>query len=102
MRARELLQKPGIAIVEVRKGSTMFKTTIVVWLVLLVLALNAVAFVARIIDRCRLPHDLSITSEGTVPVAQTSQPAIEASTKTAETRIGTARSAPSVIAAARN
>jgi hypothetical protein len=29
----------------------MFRTTIVVWLVLLVLALNAVAFVTRFIER---------------------------------------------------
>jgi hypothetical protein len=37
----------------------MFKTTIVVWLVLLVLALTVVAFVTRIIEECRLPRDLS-------------------------------------------
>lgn len=33
---------------EVRKGSTMFRTIIVVRLVLLVLALNVVAFVTRV------------------------------------------------------
>jgi hypothetical protein len=37
----------------------MFKTTIVVWLVLLVLALTVVAFVTRIIEECRSPRDLS-------------------------------------------
>jgi hypothetical protein len=33
----------------------MLRTTIVVWLVLLVLALNVVAFVTRIAEKCRLP-----------------------------------------------
>jgi len=37
----------------------MFKTTIVVWLVLLVLPLTVVAFVTRIIEECRSPRDLS-------------------------------------------
>ena len=71
----ELLQRPGISLAEVRKGSTMFKTTIVVWLVLLVLAVNVVAFVTRIIEKYRRPHDLTKPSERTVSVPQTSQPA---------------------------
>jgi dolichyl-phosphate-mannose--protein O-mannosyl transferase len=66
----------GNGIAEARKGITMMETTIVVWLVVLVLALNVVAFVVRIIDRCRLTHNLSIPSEGSVSVAQTGQPAI--------------------------
>lgn len=33
----------------------MFTPTIVIWLVLLMLALNVVAFVTRIIEKCRLP-----------------------------------------------
>jgi hypothetical protein len=32
----------------------MLRTTIVIWLVLLVLALNVVAFVTRIAEKCRL------------------------------------------------
>jgi hypothetical protein len=60
MRAKELVQRPDIGMAQLRKGSTMFKTTIVVWLVLLVLAVTVVAFVTRIIEECRLPRDLSI------------------------------------------
>jgi hypothetical protein len=65
-----LLQRSGIDMPEVRKGSksTMFRTTIVVWLVLLVLALNVVAFVTRIIEKCRLPYDSSKPSERTASV----------------------------------
>jgi hypothetical protein len=33
----------------------MFRPTIVIWLVLLAVALNVVAFVTRIIEKCRLP-----------------------------------------------
>jgi hypothetical protein len=40
---------------EVRKGSTMFTPRMVIWLVLLMLALNVVAFVTRIIEKSRLP-----------------------------------------------
>ena len=61
---------------EVGKGSTLMNTTIVVWLVLVVLALNVVAFVARFIDRCRLAHGRSIASEGSICVAQTREPAM--------------------------
>jgi hypothetical protein len=32
----------------------MFRPTIVIWLVLLMVALNVVAFVTRIIEKCRL------------------------------------------------
>jgi hypothetical protein len=62
--------------IEVRKGSTMFKTTIVVWAVLLVLALNVVAFVTRIIDKYRLPHEVPKPSERIVSVVESSQRAI--------------------------
>ena len=62
--------------IEVRKGSTMFNTTIVVWAVLLVLALNVVAFVTRIIDKYRLPHDVPKPSERIVSVVESSQRAI--------------------------
>jgi len=41
--------------IDVRKGSTMFRTTIVIWLVLLMLALNVVAFVTRIIEKSDWP-----------------------------------------------
>jgi hypothetical protein len=62
--------------IEVRKGSAMFKTTIVVWAVLLVLALNVVAIVTRIIDKYRLPHDVPKPSERIVSVVESSQRAI--------------------------
>jgi DUF2934 family protein len=62
--------------IEMRKGSTMLKTTIVVWAVLLMLALNVVAFVTRIIDKYRLPHDVPKPSERTVSVVESSQRAI--------------------------
>ena len=61
---------------EARKGITMMEKTIVVWLVVLMLALNVVAFVARFIDRCRLAHDRSIASEGSICVSQTRKPAM--------------------------
>jgi hypothetical protein len=41
----------------------MLRTTIVVWLVLLVLALNVVAFVTRIAEKCRLANRVSKGSE---------------------------------------
>src|SRR6266481_4214987 len=62
--------------IEIRKGSTMFRTTIVIWLVLLVLALTVVAFVTRIAEKWRLPHDFAKPSERTISVVQSSQPAI--------------------------
>ncbi len=40
----------------------MFRPTIVIWLVLLVLALNVVAFATRIIDKCRLANRFSKSS----------------------------------------
>ena len=44
------LWKFGVGI-KVGKGSTMFRTTIVIWLVLLVLALTLVAFVSRLVEK---------------------------------------------------
>jgi hypothetical protein len=44
-----------VSMARVRTGSTMFRPTIVIWLVLLMLALNVVAFVTRIIEKYRLP-----------------------------------------------
>ena len=49
--------------IEMRKGSKMLKTSIVVWIVLLLLALNVTAFVTRIIEKCRLADRLSKSSE---------------------------------------
>ena len=49
--------------IEVRKGLQMFRPTIVIWLVLLVLALNVVAFTTRIIEKCRLANRFSKSSE---------------------------------------
>jgi hypothetical protein len=54
----------------------MFKPIIVIWLVLLILALNVVAFVTRFLEKRRLPHDFLNAPERTVSVIQTDQPAI--------------------------
>jgi hypothetical protein len=54
----------------------MFGTTIVIWLVLLVLALNVIAFVTRIIEKRRLPHDFSRRSERAVSVMRNSELAV--------------------------
>ena len=66
----------------------MFKTTIVVWLVLLVLPLTVVAFVTRIIEECRSPRDLSNPQKE--PPCRTNQSAgdIETSTEPADTPVG--------------
>jgi hypothetical protein len=54
----------------------MLRTTIVVWLVLLVLALNVVAFVTRIAEKCRLANRFSKPSERTISIVRNSEPAI--------------------------
>jgi hypothetical protein len=54
----------------------MWRTTIVVWLVLLVLALNVVAFVTRIAEKCRLANRFSKSSERTISILGNSEPAI--------------------------
>lgn len=54
----------------------MLRTTIVVWLVLLVLALNVVVFVTRIAERCRLANRLSKYSERTISILQSEELAI--------------------------
>lgn len=51
----------------------MFRTTIVVWLLLLVLALTAIAFVTRIIEKYKRDHRISKIPERTVSVVQTSE-----------------------------
>ena len=76
MRAQKLLQNLRNGMAGVEKRLKLMNTTIVVWLVLVVLALNVVAFVARFIDRCRLAHGRSIASEGSICVAQTREPAM--------------------------
>jgi hypothetical protein len=43
-------------------------TTIVVWLVLLVLALNVVAFVTRIVEKCKMANRLPKWSETTISI----------------------------------
>ena len=48
---------------KVRKGSTMFRPTIVIWLVLLVLALTVVAFVTRLVEKYRLADRFSRVRE---------------------------------------
>jgi len=62
--------------IEVRKGSTMFRPIIVIWLVVLVLALNVVAFVTRTIEKCRLADCLSKSSERTISIIERSEPAM--------------------------
>jgi hypothetical protein len=52
----------------------MLRTTIVVWLLLLVLALNVVAFVTRIAEKCRLANRLSKYSERTISIPQGDEP----------------------------
>jgi hypothetical protein len=59
-----------------RKGSKMLRTSIVVWILLLLLALNVVAFVTRVIEKYRLADRLSKPLEGTVSAARTSQPMV--------------------------
>lgn len=54
----------------------MLRTTIVVWLVLLVLALNVVAFVTHIAEKCRLANRLSKCSERTISILKSEEPAI--------------------------
>ena len=54
----------------------MFKTTIVVWLVVLVLALNVVAFVTRLAEKCRLANRLSKCSKIAISILQCEEPAI--------------------------
>jgi len=56
------LWKSGVGI-KVRKGSTMFRPTIVIWLVLLVLALTVVAFVSRLVEKYRLADRFSRVRE---------------------------------------
>jgi hypothetical protein len=54
----------------------MLRTSIVVWIVLLLLALNVAAFVTRIIEKYRLADRLSKPLEGTVSAMRTSQPTV--------------------------
>lgn len=53
----------------------MLRTTIVVWLVLLVLALNVVAFVTRIAEKCRLANRFSKRSKRAISILQSEEPA---------------------------
>jgi hypothetical protein len=59
-----------------RKGSKMLRTSIVVWTVLLLLALNVATFVTRIIEKYRLADRLSKPLEGNVAAVRTSQPTV--------------------------
>jgi hypothetical protein len=54
----------------------MLRTAIVVWLVLLVLALNVFAFMTRIAEKCRLANRFSKSSERTTSILRNSEPAI--------------------------
>ena len=59
-----------------RKGSQMLRTSIVIWIVLLLLALNVAAFVTRIIEKYRLADRLSKPLERTVSAVRTSHPTV--------------------------
>jgi hypothetical protein len=54
----------------------MLRTSIVVWLLLLLLALNVAAFVTRVIEKYRLADRLSKPLEGAVSAVRTSQPTV--------------------------
>jgi hypothetical protein len=54
----------------------MFRPIIVIWLVVLVLTLNAVAFVTRFFEKWRLADRLSKSSERTISILRNSEPAI--------------------------
>ena len=54
----------------------MLRALIVVWIVLLLLALNVAAFVTHIIEKYRLADRLSKPLERTVSAVRTSQPAV--------------------------
>ena len=54
----------------------MLRTAIVVWLVVLVLALNVVAFVTRIAEKCRLANRISKCSERTISILRNEEPPI--------------------------
>ena len=54
----------------------MFRPIIVIWLVVLVLTLNAVAFVTRFFEKWRLADRLSKSPEKTISIIQSSQPPI--------------------------
>ena len=64
----------------------MLRTTIVVWLVLLVLALNVVTFVTRIAEKCRLANRFSKCSEKTISILQSEEPATLKHRQTQATR----------------
>lgn len=51
------------SIAQVRKGSTMLKAMILIWLVLLVLALNVVAFMTRFMEKHRPVNHFLKSSE---------------------------------------
>jgi hypothetical protein len=56
----------------------MFRLTIVIWLVLLVLALTVVAFISRLVEKYRLADRFSRVRGKPVSVTQSSAPGLEA------------------------
>jgi len=72
--------------IEMRKGSTMLRTSIVVWIVLLLLALNVAAFVTRIVEKCRLADRISKPLEGTISALRISQPTVSRHQQSQPTR----------------
>jgi len=54
----------------------MLRPSIVVWILLLLLALNVAAFLTRIIEKYRPADRLSKPLDGTVSAVQTSEPTV--------------------------
>jgi len=65
----------------------MFRSRIVIWLVLLVLALDVVVFVTRMIEKCRL-HTASKEHKNRLCRTDRWTNDMEASTEAADTRLG--------------
>ena len=57
---------------EIWKGLAMFRTTIVVWLVILIVAFTVVSVVTRIIEKCRPSNRVRRVSERSPFVTQNS------------------------------
>ena len=70
------LWKSGVGI-KVGKGSTMFRPTIVIWLVLLVLALTVVTFVSRLVEKYRLADRFSRVREKPSLSPEAAQPILK-------------------------
>src|SRR4029077_6183862 len=68
------------------EGIEMSGTTILVWLVLVVLALKVFAFVTRVAEKCRLANRFSKSPERTISALRNSEPVILKHQQTQPTR----------------